>query len=248
VARDLAVEFTGLRRREFRRVLIVSAVAHGLLLLLLGAFPQGRTAVLPPGVIAVDLVAGPAAKVPSAPKPGPKRLPKPPVPKRVVLPKEPSLPKPLPKPEPKPVLPAEPPEPAQPVEEEYGDVLAQLRAEMGEDEPEQVEPSTGAAAGSAGTGAGTVSIEVAAWIRRAKIHVRRVWVLPAGFRTQQLETHVLVDLDAGGRVLGDPSISRRSGNPWYDDGVVRAIQKASPLPAPPEAGEWAFVFVPEDSY
>ena len=72
--------------------------------------------------------------------------------------------------------------------------------------------------------------------------------VPAGFRTQQLETHVLVDLDVGGRVLGDPRISRRSGNPWYDDGVVRAIQKASPLPAPPEAGEWAFVFVPEDSY
>lgn len=38
------------------------------------------------------------------------------------------------------------------------------------------------------------------------------------------------------------------GNPWYDENVVRAIQKASPLPAPPEAGEWAFVFVPEDSY
>jgi TonB family protein len=244
VARDLAVEFAGLRQREFRRVLMVSAVAHGLLLLLLGAFPQGRPAVLPPGVIAVELVAGPAAKVPSAPKPGPKPLPKPPVPKRVVLPKEPSLPKP----EPKPAQPAEPPEVAQAVEKEYGDVLAQLRAELGEDAPEQVQPSTDAAAGSAGTGTDTVSIEVAAWVRHAKIHVRRAWALPAGFRTQQLETHVLVDLDAAGRVLGDPSISRRSGNPWYDDGVVRAIQKASPLPAPPEAGEWAFVFVPEDSY
>jgi hypothetical protein len=29
---------------------------------------------------------------------------------------------------------------------------------------------------------------------------------------------------------------------------VRAIQKASPLPAPPEADEWAFVFIPEDSF
>ena len=39
---------------------------------------------------------------------------------------------------------------------------------------------------------------------------------------------------------------RRSGNPWYDESVVRAIQKASPLPPPPEAGEWPFVFKPED--
>jgi hypothetical protein len=30
--------------------------------------------------------------------------------------------------------------------------------------------------------------------------------------------------------------------------VVRAVEKASPLPPPPEAGEWDFVFVPEDSF
>lgn len=246
-ARDIAVGFAGFPRRDFRRALLVSTLAHGLLLVLLVGFPQTRTMVLPPGVIAVDLVALPAAKVRAAPRPGPKPVPKPPVPKRVVLPKEPSLPKPEPKPKPAPP-PPEPPEPAEPEEEDYGDVLAQLRAEMGEDAPEPVQPSTVAATGSAGSGAGTVSLEVAEWIRRAKIHVRRVWVLPAGFRTQQLETHVLVDLDVGGRVMGEPRISRRSGNPWYDDGVVRAIQKASPLPAPPEAGEWAFVFVPEDSY
>ena len=49
-------------------------------------------------------------------------------------------------------------------------------------------------------------------------------------------------------MLGKPRIVQRSGNYHYDDGVVRAIRKASPLPAPPEAGEWTFVFVPEDSY
>jgi TonB family protein len=85
-------------------------------------------------------------------------------------------------------------------------------------------------------------------MRQAKIHVRRVWVVPPGFRTQNLQTHVLVDLDAAGNVRGEPRISRRSGNPWYDEGVVRAIQKASPLPPPPAADEWTFVFVPEDSF
>jgi TonB family protein len=85
-------------------------------------------------------------------------------------------------------------------------------------------------------------------VRRAKIHVRSVWVVPPGFRTQPLQTSVLIDLDAEGRVLGKPRIIQRSGNYHYDDGVVRAIRKASPLPAPPESGEWTFVFVPEDSY
>ena len=85
-------------------------------------------------------------------------------------------------------------------------------------------------------------------MRRAKIHVRRTWVVPPGFRTQPLETRVIVRLDAGGALLGEPRITRRSGNPWYDDGVVRGLQKASPLPSPPEAGEWEFIFVPQDSY
>jgi TonB family protein len=88
--------------------------------------------------------------------------------------------------------------------------------------------------------------EVVAWVRDARIHVRRVWVLAPGFRLQALETHVLVELDARGNLLGEPSITRRSGNPWYDESVVRAIQKADPLPAPPEAGKWPFVFRPED--
>jgi TonB family protein len=58
----------------------------------------------------------------------------------------------------------------------------------------------------------------------------------------------MVDLDAGGNVIGVPEVVQRSGNPWFDEGVVRAIQKASPLPPPPAADEWPFVFVPGDSY
>jgi TonB family protein len=89
---------------------------------------------------------------------------------------------------------------------------------------------------------------VADWIRRAKLHVQRSWVLAPGFRMEPLETHVEVDLDASGRLRGEPRITRRSGNPWYDEGVVRGIQKASPLPAPPESGKWSFVFYPQDAY
>ena len=91
-----------------------------------------------------------------------------------------------------------------------------------------------------------MSAEVAAWLRAARLAVRQAWVLPAGFRREPLETQVEVELDAQGKVLSEPRVVRRSGNPWYDESVVRAIQKASPLPAPPEAGTWPFVFKPED--
>ena len=53
------------------------------------------------------------------------------------------------------------------------------------------------------------------------------------FATSRCAPSILVELDAGGAVVGEPRIVKRSGNPWYDDGVVRSIQKASPLPPPP---------------
>jgi TonB family protein len=93
-----------------------------------------------------------------------------------------------------------------------------------------------------------VSPEVLAWMRKAKLHVRSAWVVPPGFRREALETHVTVDLDASGAVVGEPRITQRSGNPWYDEGVLHAIVKASPLPPPPSAGEWDFVFLPEDAF
>ncbi len=71
-------------------------------------------------------------------------------------------------------------------------------------------------------------------------------MLPAGLRREPLETQIDVELDAQGNVLSAPKVTRRSGNPWYDESVVRAVQKASPLPPPPEPGTWPFVFRPED--
>lgn len=244
-AAGIPVELGDLRRRELRRALSVSIVAHGVLLVMFVVAPFSGGPAVPPGVIAVDLVSLPGVR--PSPRPAASKPPPAPVPKRkVVLPKETSQPKPQPKPraEPKPA-PAPEPEPAV----EYTDVMAQLREELGESAvPEEQTSEPALEGGSASGGSVVVSPEVAAWVRRAKIHVRRNWVLTPGFRTQPLETHVSVRLDAGGRVLGEPRVVRRSGNPWYDDNVVRAVQKASPLPAPPEAGSWPFVFRPEDSY
>jgi outer membrane biosynthesis protein TonB len=157
--------------------------------------------------------------------------------------------KPDPKPEPKPVERKEVViDPAPKQEKDLDDLLADFREEQGEPAPAAA-PAT-AAVPTPGVPGGTarVSPEVADWMRRAKIHVKRNWVVAPGFRNEPLRTYVVVKLDAQGNVVGTPEITQRSGNPWYDEGVVRGIQKASPLPAPPEAGEWDFVFLPEDGY
>jgi len=245
---DFASERRALRRRELRLMFALSVAFHGSLLALLVTSPVSFTrepASRLPAVITVDLVAAPApaAKPKQAAVPIPKPAPKPkPIVKKTVLPKQTTRDPERRAPEPKPA-----------VQEDYTDVLAQLRAEKGEAAPERSATVTAAAElakappESAGVGR-PISPEVVGWMRRTKAKIKRNWVLPPGFRTQALETHVLVDIDASGRVRGEPRVTRPSGNPWYDQGVVSAIRKSSPLPAPPEADRWPFVFMPEDSF
>jgi colicin import membrane protein len=197
----------------------------------------------------------PRERTPADPKPEPE-------PKRAEAPRPEPKPQPEPPPEPaRAAAPAAPkkPEPARPPprqEEAYDDVLAQLRQERGESRPGRVAsatPSAGVAgasgvAGAAVRGAGQpMSPDVAVWLRAARFHVESAWIVPPGFQRESLRTVVSVRLDAGGRVLGAPRVTERSANPWYDESVVRAIQKASPLPPPPEPGEWRFEFTPPGS-
>jgi TonB family protein len=245
------------QERDFRRMVVLSMLAHIGVLGLAVSVPAPRS-LAPPGVIAVELVAPPAqtarrrAAAPARPAPRPappKPRPAPPKPKEVVLPKKSRQPEPKParrKPEPRREIVLE-----QKPKEEKGleDLLSEFREESGETAPPV--PETAAALPEARPDAGVgrqVPPEVLDWVRRTKLHVRGAWVVPPGFRTQALETHVMVRLDASGAVRGTPRIVRRSGNPWYDENVVRGIEKASPLPPPPEAGDWPFVFRPEDSY
>lgn len=185
------------------------------------------------------------------PKPEPEPGPRP-----EAKPREPAKPQPPPKP--KPARAAKPPEPPKPPREEeaYDDVLAELRAERGESRPAPVAsaaPAAGVAgatgvAGASARGAGQpLDADVAFWLRAAKLHVESAWILPPGIQRAALRTVVSVRLDEGGRVLGAPRVTERSANPWYDESVVRAIQKASPLPPPPESGEWRFEFTPPGS-
>jgi colicin import membrane protein len=250
---ELAEEFDAERKGAFRRALIASGVAHVALLGLFAFGPRSSSSVPAlPGVITVDLVAAAPAPAPPAPappepeavKPAPVEPPKPPPPppQKVVLPKEPTqLPEKL---QPKPPKPKPPPK-APP--KDYDALMKELREQSGDARPQPVETPRPTAAVVAGAAGGTVRVspEVAAWIRDVKIHVHKAWIKTPGF--EGLETTLLVTLDAAGNVVGEPKIKQRSGNPYYDDSVVRAIQKASPLPKPPAPGEWTFVFPSEES-
>jgi len=250
-------------RRAFWRVLGASLLAH-----VVGVAALGWTPSLPsvstPAAISVNLVASPARPAPvvaptpkPAPPPAAKPRPKPPKPAPVVLPKDPTpaeptakpRPEPEPRPQPKPEPVAEPePEPA--VEQDYADVMASLREELGEPEaePEPTEEPPLAAAGPPGgtPGGQVVSAEVRAWMIAARTRIKQNWVVPPGFRMASIAAEVRLDIDASGALVGEPELVAGSGNPFYDDGVLRSIVKASPLPPPPRAGRWTFRFLSDD--
>jgi TonB family protein len=236
-----AIEMTDSRRSEFLRLLLISAFAHGLVVSAVIAVPlvPGRGPL--PAVVTVDLVAAPRGARPPTPAPKPlpkplsKPLPKPkPVAKKVLLPAKPRA---------EPAPPKAPPKREKPKPAEYEDVLAQLRAEHGEPRPELGQAEVKAAE-SVAPGI-PVSAGLLAWVRAVEIQVGSAWLLAPGLKAQGLVAHVRVRLDASGNVVGEPKLTRRSGNPWFDDSLLRAIEKASPLPAPPRPGEWDFIFDPE---
>lgn len=204
-----------------------------------------RAPAAPAGAVTVELLAAAPGAAPAA-RPAPRRAP----PKKtVVLPKEPKAVA-KPKPKAKPRTPKAKPAPKAAPQKSLDEVMRELKRKEGPADEVRARPKqvarAGAVVGSAGSGTARVDAATAGWLRRARIHVRRGWVLAPGFRTQDLEAHVRVRLDSQGNVVGEPRLTQRSGNPWYDDSVLRAIQKSSPLPPPPEAGEWPFVFRPED--
>jgi outer membrane biosynthesis protein TonB len=238
--------------RRFTHGLVGSFVVHVLVLAVLAFSPSPSPMPLT-DVLNVDLVAAvpaaPAAKAPprAAPKPAPPApaavAPPKPTPKEVVLPKE--APRAVPK---KPVArPARRPEPVQ-----YDDALSQLRQELGESTPaapptedvsdEALEATTAPAASSRGT----VDKELAAWVLATKRHVRRRYITPPEFLNRSLATGIEVRLTSNGALVGPPRVVRPSGDPFFDDNAVRAVLASAPLPAPPSAGTWTFVFTSEE--
>jgi len=246
------------QRRRSRNALAISLLCHLALLVALWIGPPAPAPLAMPPAIQVELL----ASLPSQARPHAKEatavpLAKPPPklqPKLEVLPKRasPAMPRRRAKPRPKKserVIRRQ----QRPKELRYEDALAKLRSELGEGAPdappakapqralEEPQPS------SAGAGAKLrISPELAAWMLATRRHIRAHWITPPEFREGNLQTELRVRLAEDGRVLGSPEVVRSSGNPFFDDNAVRAIRKASPLPRPPRAGNWPFVFTPEE--
>ena len=219
----------------------------------------------PPRVISVELVSPPGAPA-AAPKPAPAPPPEavpappppPPKPKQIVLPEKPTAPKPPDKAKPKPREKEVFKEPPKKQEKDLDQLLAEMRdsdttkpspAPAPAPAPAEGAPAETATAttGEPSEGATQISPEEAAWRARVRQKMKGIWIVPPGFRTQPLETRVVVTLDGAGNIVGEPRIKKKSGNPWYDEGVMRGLAKASPLPPPPEAGDWTLQFEPGDS-
>jgi colicin import membrane protein len=251
------------RERVFRRAVAISAAGHVLLVIvsLVSPFPRSRSTVMP-GVVSVSLVAAPptAAAKPAAkpaaakPKPKPPEA-KPPPPKppevktdKTLLPKEATKPPKKEPPKPKTVTP--PPKPEEKLD--YTDAIDELREELGEDTPaDQPDPDLIASvrptqSGPPGHGPGDpLDPEVADWVRRVKLHVRKNWILDPSLKRRIIQAEVTIELDATGNVL-EATVTNRSGDGGFDQSVLRAIDKSSPLPPPPDSGEWPLLFSPQD--
>lgn len=263
-------------QRRFLNFVAGSFVAHVVLVALAG-FSPAPTRFAIPDIVRVDLVAlpapaaagkpaarkpAPAPKKPPAPLP-PKAAAPPPKPaappriepKQVVLPKQapaavPKKPvrKPEVKPEPAPVL--ERPEPIA-----YDDALSQLRAELGEEVPVEVEPAAEAidatgettdnatdATTSDPNGANLAAAQASAWERAVQNHLSGCWITPPEFLNRGFATGIEVNLTAAGVVIGAPRITRGSGDPFFDDNAQRAAMGCSPFPAPDAPGKRRFEF------
>ncbi len=235
-----------MHRRGLRTGLMLSVVLHAGVVgfLLLEPVPE---VVRVPEVISVKMVALPGAP-PAPPKAAPKaaaskpdptpvpaRAPAP-APKKVILPKRPAPVSKKRKPKPEPL--------------EYDDALAALRDELGEPDPppttedEETEDELVEAmeALAATEGAAEEDREFARWRLATRRHMRQNWVVPPDFLGKGLVTGLLVTLRADGLVIGQPEVTHTSGDPYFDENTVRALVRASPLPPPPNAGEWPFKF------
>ena len=230
--------------QSFTAWLVGSLLGHGLVVMVLLAWPSSVPPLLSPLVTVRLLASLPVAPAPEAAAARAKPRP---LQKKVVLPKQApaAVPRPKRKAVARPAKVVRPrradPQPALGLE----DALDLLRLEQGEQRPEPDTVAVAPAAPASPQGV-RVSPEMLAWQQAARRHVRSRWITPAEFLDRGLITVLTVELTEDGRVVGVPHLARPSGDPFWDDETIRAILRSSPLPAPPRAGETSFIFTPED--
>ncbi len=102
--------------------------------------------------------------------------------------------------------------------------------------------SEGSAGGTSGNNNGAAGGNIAAadpvlvqYQTQVKQKIIREWIRAnTGVEAEVLRTRVSVRIDAGGKVVST-SFVKKSGNASFDLSTIRAVERASPLPTPPEA-------------
>jgi len=109
--------------------------------------------------------------------------------------------------------------------------------------PGKALPAPGGALGGA-AGSSRVPPEQLAYFRELDERIRENWIVPAVGRTDAaaLTVQIRITIEKDGKVT-NLKMEKGSGNRFFDDSVLRAIGKASPLPVPPEQ-----LRGPEDHY
>ena len=113
-------------------------------------------------------------------------------------------------------------------------------------QPPVVVPRPGEGQGAAGPGVGGKGggvfkgIEFVRYTNEIKQRIRSSWTW-VGRRTD-LEVIVSLSIRENGEITG-LRVTNSSGDPSYDDSVIRAIKKANPLPPPPESHRAEFADV-----
>ena len=108
-----------------------------------------------------------------------------------------------------------------------------------------------AALGKGGRGGGLVKgIDFIIYKNRMEDTIKRNWVWPGQRSNRKLGVTVRWSVKDNGEIVG-LKIVQPSGDPAYDDSVVRAVRKSSPLPPVPEGlakdfAEVEYTFRPED--
>lgn len=247
----LAGPFLELRREEdLAPALVMAIVVHLLLaaVLMFGVHWQSRA----PEVVQVELwqppPPPPAAVQPEPPKPAPVVQPKPEprIEKPDIALKAPK-PKPKPKPEPKPEAKPKP----KPAAKADDAALRRLLAEAAQREQQQfaAERERQAIRDQLTRDAANARFKgIAAWVDKIRNKIRGNIFLPPDIKGNP-EALFLVTLLPTGEVL-QARLVISSGHAGYDDAVLRAILKSSPLPKPDSPGlferELKLTFRPRD--
>ena len=93
---------------------------------------------------------------------------------------------------------------------------------------------TGAVIGGA-AGTSRVPPETLAYFRELDERIRSNWTVPelAPSDSRNLIVQIRITIEQDGKV-SNVRMEKTSANSYFDDSVLRAIHKASPLPVPPE--------------